>query len=347
MRIALAHSHPNTFGGGERALLELARGLASHHQVRLLLGAYDAAQTYAELAAFPRVRLSGFHWLASGVSDDAVVANSFGANLLALRNGPRVVYWVHSVRSRFLLPGASRADLVLRRAIDWLAVRRDARLVANSRHTAARLLQLYGRPADAVVYPGVDLDCFSPGSSTGDVAVTVGRVAPEKGLDRLLRFWREIPDLPLHVIGDGEADFVEWLRAQAPGNVVFRGALAPHELLAAYRRARVAVFTPYAEEFGIAPLEAMACAVPVVAWREGGLTETVVDDETGYLVADEETFRQRVRLLWRDERLRRRHGAAARARAEQFGWAHCVAGMERLCREVARPVPESPSREEF
>src|ERR1700736_3995970 len=76
------------------------------------------------------------------------------------------------------------------------------------------------------------------------------------------------------------------LRSRAPSGVYFRGHLASADLAAAYRGASVAVFAPYGEEFGMAPLEAMASSVPVVAWRDGGLQETVLDGQTGYLVSD-------------------------------------------------------------
>jgi glycosyltransferase involved in cell wall biosynthesis len=103
----------------------------------------------------------------------------------------------------------------------------------------------------------------------------------------------------------------------------------------------VAVFAPYGEEFGMAPLEAMASGVPVVAWREGGLQETVVDGETGYLVSDAVTLRQRVRLLLHDPARRHAFGAAARQRAETFSWQRTAAGIEAVCWRLAgTPVPE-------
>ncbi len=347
MRIALAHSHPETFGGGERALLELARGLSARHDVHLLLGRYQPDHTYPELAERPRTSMLGPRWLLAMPDADVVVANSFGANLLALRSGPKTLYWVHSVRGRFLQPGAIAPSLLARRALDWLAVRRDARLVANSAFTAARIRQLYGRTADAVVYPGVDLDFFLPRSQPGTYALSVGRIAPEKGLDRLVRLWHGLTDLPLHVIGEGDPDYVQRLRTLAPSNVHFRGAMDRAALVAAYQGARVAVFTPHAEELGIAPLEAMACGVPVVAWREGGLVETIVDGETGYLVEDAEAFRLHVLGVARDPALRAALGRAARARAEQFTWSRAVDTFERLCAEVAgldAASPRSPTR---
>jgi glycosyltransferase involved in cell wall biosynthesis len=336
MRIALAHSHANTYGGGERAVLEVGRALIGRHDVRLLLGRFDPRRTYAELGSLPHRGLARIEWPITHVDADAIVANSFGANLLSFRNGPRVAYWVHSMRSIFLQPWAKRIDHRLRRLLDWLAVKRAGMLIANSRYTATRLRELYARDADAIVYPGVDLAAFAPADGEPAYAITVGRISPEKGLDRLLEIWRELPDLPLHIVGDGPELYVRTLRALAPGGVVFRGRLANADLAHAYRGAAVAVFTPYSEEFGLAPLEAMASGVPVVAWREGGLQETVVDGETGFLVNDGVTLRQRVRLLLRDPARRLTFADAARARAEKFSWQQTAAALEAVCLRLVR-----------
>jgi glycosyltransferase involved in cell wall biosynthesis len=344
MRIVFAHSHANTLGGGERAVLELARALLGQHEVRLLLGGFDPRRTYPELGSLPHTRLGRLQWPVAHVMADAIVANSFGANLLSLRNGPRVAYWVHSTRSVFLQPGARRLDLWLRRAIDWIAVRQAAQVIANSRYTAGRLQRLYRREADAVVYPGVDLDLFRPDAHVATAepayAITVGRLSPEKGLDRLLDIWRDIPDLPLHVVGTGQPEVLRELRARAPSGVFFRGHLTSEHLAAAYRHAAVAVFAPYGEEFGMAPLEAMASGTPVVAWRDGGMQETIVDGETGYLVSDSVTLRQRVRLLLHDAERRQAFGRAARERAENFSWQRTAAGIEAVCRRLSStPAP--------
>jgi glycosyltransferase involved in cell wall biosynthesis len=338
LRIALAHSQLNTFGGGERAVLEVARRFTARHNVRLLVGDFQPSRTYGELSRFPHSQLTMRHWFEVYPGDDVIVTNSFGANLLALRNGERVIYWVHSLRSRFLQPRALRPDLLLRRALDWLAVRRTARLVANSHYTAVRLRSLYRREADEVIYPGVDLELFQPAPNTGAYAITVGRLSPEKGVDVLLRLWRELQGIPLHIVGDGDPDFMYQLQAVAPPGVVFRGPLQQDEVVAAYQQAAVAVFTPRGEEFGIAPVEAMACGVPVVAWRDGGLMETVVDGSTGYLVADEQIFRQRVRSLIEDHEHRSILGQAARQRAEQFSWERTVRELERMCIGVAQSL---------
>jgi glycosyltransferase involved in cell wall biosynthesis len=202
---------------------------------------------------------------------------------------------------------------------------------------------LYGREPDATIYPGVDLALFRPAAAgPRSYAITVGRLSPEKGLDRLLDLWRDLPDLPLHVVGSGPPEVERALREQAPSGVVFRGGLSPAAVAEAYRGAAVAVFAAYGEEFGIAPLEAMASGVPVIAWREGGLVETVVDGQTGYLVDDPVTFRQRLRLLLHDPERWRTLSQFARQRAEAFSWQRTAAEMEAVCAGLAaRPVPET------
>src|SRR5205085_9709784 len=138
------------------------------------------------------------------------------------------------------------------------SVRRAAQLVATSQFTATRLRQLYGRDPDAVVYPGVDLNLFTPGEASRDpYAITVSRLTPEKGVDRLVDLWREVPDLPLHVIGSASPEELHAWRTRAPHGVVFRGSMTGSALAEAYRGAAVAVFAPRGEEFGLAPLEAM------------------------------------------------------------------------------------------
>jgi glycosyltransferase involved in cell wall biosynthesis len=71
-----------------------------------------------------------------------------------------------------------------------------------------------------------------------------------------------------------------------------------------------------------------------VAWREGGLQETVIDGQTGYLVTDSVTLRQRVRLLMHDTQQRRAFGVAARRRAEGFSWQRTAQGIEAICQRL-------------
>ena len=222
----------------------------------------------------------------------------------------------------------------VRRALDRAAVRACRFLVANSRFTADRLAALYGRPADALAYPGVDLSLYTPGEGA-DYAVSVGRLSPEKGLDSLLIAWRAIPDVPLLLVGDGDLAYVQRLRALAPPNVRFAGALPPDAVAGILQRAAFAVIAAEAEEFGIAPLEAMAAALPVLGLRGGALPELVAHNETGLLVHSVEAIAIESRRLWYDRAERGRLGTAGRERAANFAWENTVRAIEAVCLRLA------------
>lgn len=332
MRIIVAHSRLNSLGGGERCVLELLRGLSPRHEVLLWAGAYAASRTYPELAAFPRVDVPPHGWLTWKLPRaDAVITNSFGAHLLALRH-PRAVCYLHTLRSIYLRR-AGRPDLLARRTLDAAAVRRAFAVATNSAYTATRARQKYRRHVN-VIPPGVSEDYFALPAGAGTYALYVGRLAPEKGVERLLR-WSTALDVELRLVGEGPAEYVAHLRSLASPHVRFLGGLTGKALLDTYRQARCVVLLPYEEEFGLTALEAMAAAKPVIATREGGLAELVDGDgdgdTTGMFVRDADEYRTAVRRLWTDDALCLRLGERGRKKARTYSWERFVTGIERLC----------------
>jgi glycosyltransferase involved in cell wall biosynthesis len=155
------------------------------------------------------------------------------------------------------------------------------RYVANSAHVAGRIRRYYGREAE-VIPPPVDTDFFTPGDGdgrAGDFDLVISALAPYKRLDLVMGAYRGT-GRPLKIVGWGPEN--GRLRAQAPPEVEFLGAVDDGTLRDLYRRCR-AVLMPGVEDFGIVPLEAMACGRPAVAFGEGGGAETVVPGETGVL----------------------------------------------------------------
>src|SRR5215469_7594628 len=137
MRIIVAHSHLRSLGGGERTTLELLKHLSRRHQVQLWTSQFQPISTYSELDRFPCRVLRAHEWLTLRPDADVVVSQTFGANLLALRH-PRTLCYLHTLRSRYLLPGR-RPDLILRRYLDRAAVDCAASLFTNSGYAAARI----------------------------------------------------------------------------------------------------------------------------------------------------------------------------------------------------------------
>ncbi|HSK09383.1 MAG TPA: glycosyltransferase [Vicinamibacterales bacterium] len=179
------------------------------------------------------------------------------------------------------------AARALRPILAWLA-RWDAatssrvdRYVANSQHVARRIGRYYNRRAD-VVHPPVDVEFFQPdGRPPGDFALIVSALVPYKRLDLAIEACR-LAGVRLRIVGQGPD--LRRLRARAGDQVEFLGPRADEEIRELYRACGV-VLLPGEEDFGIVPVEAQACGRPVVAAAIGGALETVIDSETGVLVA--------------------------------------------------------------
>ena len=192
------------------------------------------------------------------------------------------------------------------------------RFVANSRFVARRVLKAYRREAE-VIYPPVDTDFFSPGGVREDYYVAVSRLIGYKRIDLLIDAFAQLPKQRLVVVGDGPQ--YARLKAAASANVEFAGHLPADALRDRIRRARAFLF-PTVEDFGMSPVEAMACGTPVIALRRGGAAETVagLESEAPTGVFFEE---QSVAAVVSAVRSFEDHGAkisavACRTRAERF-----------------------------
>jgi glycosyltransferase involved in cell wall biosynthesis len=147
-------------------------------------------------------------------------------------------------------------------------------------------------------------------------------------------------------LGIGASDqgtYLALLKAKLTGDlankVTFHGFLSRPELIDHYYNADVFVFPPiWNEAFGCTPVEAMAAGTPVVATRSGAIPETIIDQETGFLVErnDSDALAEAILKLLENDALRESMGRAARRRAlEHFHWDIIVAAMhnryQRLC----------------
>jgi len=231
------------------------------------------------------------------------------------------------------------------------------RIICAGEGEKAMLVQAYGvAPQRIAVVPcGVDTLRFRPMKKARvrcrlglpenkRLVLFVGRIEPLKGIDVLLRAASQV-DTPfrLLVVG-GDAKDVDRKGelaqlAQELGisrRVTFLDAVAHNELPLYYNAADVCVVPSYYESFGLVALEAMACGVPVVASRVGGLKETVEDGRTGYLVPWRcpEPFAERLELLLSNDSLRRSHGREARASAERFRWSAVASRVEDVYHEL-------------
>jgi glycosyltransferase involved in cell wall biosynthesis len=236
-------------------------------------------------------------------------------------------------------PASAAMRVVMNRLARWdrATAARANRYVAISHYVAGRIRRYYNREA-TVVYPPVDTDFFHPDSAVpGRHALVVSALVPYKRVDLAIDACR-LAGVPLKIVGDGpDRGLLErhaaGKGANAGGSIEFLGRLSDREVRRLYRGAAV-VILPGEEDFGIVPLEAQACGRPVVAYARGGAVETVVPEETGYLVNDASpvAFADAIRRA-----LDRTFDAAAiRRHAERFGRARFGDEMEAVVRETER-----------
>jgi len=308
-RIAIVHDYFTQQGGAERFVGDLARLLPTatiHTSVfdreRLpesLRAAGIRATPLQRLrrrgvplgllapvlpTAFGRMRLDGAEVVISSTSAFAHhVRPPDGAVHIAYCHSPPHFLWGsddyfrgRGATARLLSPGLE----ILRRS-DRAAARRVDAYVANSRYTAERIRQTYGRES-TVVCPPIDIGAFVPDPERSGRFLLVSRLRRHKRIELAIEA-AATGGWPLDIIGEGPDE--PSLRRAAGPTVRFLGRLSDEQVRAAMARC-VALIVPGTEDFGLTMAEVQAAGRPPVAFARGGALEIILDGETGFLFAE-------------------------------------------------------------
>jgi glycosyltransferase involved in cell wall biosynthesis len=175
-------------------------------------------------------------------------------------------------------------------------------MIANSNFSRELILKNYGLNS-FVSYLGVDRSLFKPMNLSRDnFVLSVGQCIPEKGYEFILKSLAKIdihkrPEFVI-VTDQGNIHWKNYLQHLAVKLKVKLNVLTlinDDELIKLYNKAILVVYAPYSEPFGLVPLEAMSCGTPVVAVRDGGVKESVINNKTGILTdRDEITFSKEI-----------------------------------------------------
>lgn len=225
---------------------------------------------------------------------DAVVSSSsgFAKGVVLKPHIPHICYlhapmryvwdWTHTYLEEQQLKGKrkllTRLLLNYLRMWDRVSAERVDHFVANSRYTASRIQKYYRKEA-TVIYPPVAVNRYTPQKEHQGYFLTIGRLSPYKRINLLIDAFQKLR-LPLKVIGTGDQDHELQTLIGSNKEIELLGWVSEEKKIELIQNARAFVFAAE-EDFGIAPVEAMAAGKPVIAFRVGGVAETVVEGVTG------------------------------------------------------------------
>jgi glycosyltransferase involved in cell wall biosynthesis len=221
--------------------------------------------------------------------------------------------------------------------LDRVATSRATALATNSEFTAGAIRRTYGR--DAAVLPMGIPPAFTPSWEATAHLLSVGTLIPDKGHDIVLRAaslartrW------PVMIVAprpdQSEERRLLGLAAELGIELNVRVAISDAALVSAYRRAHATLYLSREEPFGLASLEAQACASPVIVSAAGGLPETLRHGETGWAVPRDASAVAAYLDLLENPDLRLGIACSAAAYASEATWARATAELERLLTTV-------------
>jgi glycosyltransferase involved in cell wall biosynthesis len=143
--------------------------------------------------------------------------------------------------------------------------------IANSINVSKRIRKIYNKES-VVIYPPVDVNFFKLVDESSNYFVTFSRMVPYKKIDLIVDAFSKTKH-KLIVIGDGPE--MKKVIAKSSANIDIMGFVEKEKMIPIIQRARAFVFMAE-EDFGISPVEAQACGIPVVAYGKGGILETIL-----------------------------------------------------------------------
>ncbi|MDN5284311.1 MAG: pimB 2 [Mucilaginibacter sp.] len=311
MKVALVHEWLTVIGGSENVFKEIASlypdadiyalvardetihtlGLSGHKVttsfIQRLPFAKKKYRTYLPLfpLAIEQFDLSGYDLIISSSHAVAkgVLTNSNQVHICYCHSPIRYAWDLHHqyLKETGLNKGLKGfiAKYLLHRIRQWdiISTNRVDYFIANSKYISKRIKKIYNRES-TVIYPNVATEDFLPVYEKKDYYVTCSRFVPYKKIDLIVSAFAQMPDKKLYVIGDGP-DFNK-VKKIAKTNTVLLGYQSFDMLKQYLSEAKAFVFAAE-EDFGILPVEAQACGTPVIAYKKGGVLESVIENKTG------------------------------------------------------------------
>ncbi len=305
MRIAILHDYFDKRGGGERLVLNLARRLGAD----IFTGYIEKEKTF-ETTGIKITDLGVSRRLPAGLRHmalarkfekfvfpdyDCYIFSGVWCITASRNNHPNVFYchtpprYMYDMKDYFIKSSSPIKRIALKQLISYWRPK-DKKymnffdvICSNSENVKARIKKSYGSRVYKkcqVVYTGIDTKRFYIRKSEGFYLATQ-RLDKLKRVELIISAFKKMPEKRLIVTGTGPEE--KNLKNLASGcrNIEFAGNVDEKTLLDLYARCRAVISAPVNEDLGLTAIEAQAAGKPVVAVKEGGLLETVIEGKTG------------------------------------------------------------------
>ncbi len=343
MKVALVHDYIKEYGGAERVLETLHEifpdapiftavylpGYSGPHKERVKK--WNIKPSILQHIPFKGKLLSAFRLVAPFIfsrmdfSDyDVVIVSAAGTytGINWIKTGPKTVHicYYHTpprylygyptaaawdeIKWRKILKFFGQVPMHFLRMVDFNSAQKPDFILCNSQEVAGRIRKFYHREA-TVIFPPVDIPSNGKAGDKNNKTFYLagGRLARHKRQDLAVKACTKL-NLPLKVFGGTFASYGQKELAKFAGpKVEFLGEVDDETKWNLYRKAKALIFPSEHEDFGIMPVEAMAVGTPVIAYRSGGVKETVIEGKTG-IFFDEPTTESLVGAIKKFERMR-------------------------------------------
>ncbi|MCX7544338.1 glycosyltransferase [Marinicella gelatinilytica] len=341
-------------GGGERLIMTLCQQLRSDLLTAAVsidsfslddlpgelfnlnaLGTLPGIKTWQLARAFKKTPPTVHHYnnvIYSGVA--APLANRHfekAQNIFYCHTPPRFIY---DKKQHYLNGLSAWQKPALKALIRWFQPQYEAAInnmdaiIANSKHIQQRIKTHLNQDSH-VVYPPCDTHYFN-WQSQGDYYLSVGRHDPLKRIDVIIEAFKSLPNKKLVVASGGSETHKLKKSAAGHSNIYFTGWLEEPKLLDLLGNCLATIYIPEDEDFGMTPVESMAAGKPVIASHQGGIKETVIDQETGLFIGGDQLKNKLIQIV---KSLSANKAAAMReaceARAEDFNQQQFIDGIKK------------------
>ena len=304
--------------------------------------------------------ISGIRYLLAKIPDSYDVINAHGTPAEWIRNkNDRVVWYCHSPnREAFDLYSYRMSMLPFHKKIlNWFLIQcykipeyaivpKIEKIATNSEVSKERISKYLGRDDAIVVNPGVDIERFH-NESYEKYFFYPSRIVPEKRFEFAIEafkiFHKNFSYFKLIIAGSLQEEeksraYIQKLRELAKGYPIeFRINIAEEELLKLYSNSYAVLFSAINEDFGLVPLEAMACEKPIIAVNEGGPRYTIINGKTGFLVNSPKEMAEKMITLAKDPSMVEKIGKEGRKLVkEKYTWKNFLSSLGKIFKEVAK-----------